>query len=295
MYATTESSRFRFTSNFARGASSISARGPLTDDQIRTVAPSVFADEAHDSRSKRYAYIPTIDVLQGLRREGFEVFSATQARTRIEGRGEHTKHMLRLRHVSQLSRADADSTPELVLLNSHDGSSSYQLMGGVFRMVCANGLIVPDGTCQTVKVQHSGQVRDKVTEGAYEVLDGLTRVIDSRDGMRALTLSTDEQRLFANAAAQIRFEPGEGEQAPVTADQVNRPRRHADAGADLWTTFNRVQENVTKGGLRGTTVDANGRRHHRATRAVTGIDQDVRLNRALWTLAEEMRKLKTAA
>jgi hypothetical protein len=30
------------------------------------------------------------------------------------------------------------------------------------------------------------------------------------------------------------------------------------------------------------------------TRAVTGIDSDIRLNRALWLLAEQMKKLKTA-
>jgi len=53
-----------------------------------------------------------------------------------------------------------------------------------------------------------------------------------------------------------------------------------------------VQENVIRGGMRGQSVDANGRRQVRAVRAVTGIDQDVKLNRALWTLAEEMRRLK---
>jgi hypothetical protein len=181
-----------------------------------------------------------------------------------------------------------------VLVNSHDGSSSYQMMGGMYRLACNNGLMVPDGIVQTIKVQHTGKILDRVTEGAYEVLDGLTRVVESREGMRALTLSTDEQRVFANAAAMIRFDPAEGQEAPVTPDQVNRPRRQADIGADLWTTFNRVQENVIKGGLRGVTIDENGRRHRRATRAVTGIDQDVRLNRALWTLAEEMRKIKSA-
>lgn len=289
MYATARASSFRYTSNFARGATSISGLGPLSDDQIRQAAPSVFAEEAHDSRSARYAYIPTAEVLRGLRAEGFEVFSATQARTRIEDRREHTKHMLRLRHASQLARADADSAPEIVLLNSHDGSSSYQLIGGVFRYVCANGLIVPDGVCQTVKVQHSGQVRDKVTEGAFEVLDGLTRVIDSRDSMRAVSLSDDESRVFAAAALQLRYD--DDKPAPIDPAQVLRPRRLEDRAPDLWTTFNRTQENLVRGGLRGRA--ANGARQ--STRAVTGIDQDVKLNRALWTLAEEMRKLKVAA
>jgi len=31
---------------------------PLSDDQIRAVAPSIFADAPHESRSERYSYIP---------------------------------------------------------------------------------------------------------------------------------------------------------------------------------------------------------------------------------------------
>lgn len=281
MYAT-PSTHFN-TAGFAQNG-----RGPLSIDQIRRAAPSVFAEEAHQSRSERYAYIATAEVLQGLQREGFEVFQARQARTRLADRTEHTKHMLRLRHASQIGRAAAvgDSVAEIVLLNSHDGSSSYQMMGGMYRFICSNGMTVPDGIAQTVKVQHSGQVRDKVISGAFEVLDGLTRVIESRDSMRALALSTDEARIFASAALQLRYDGDTP--PPVTADQVLRPRRMEDRAPDLWTTFNRTQENLIRGGLQGR--NANGQRQ--ATRAVTGIDQDVKLNRALWTLAEEMRKLK---
>lgn len=274
---------------FARSTSMVAQR-PLTESEIRSVAPSVFAEAAHDSRSARYSYIPTSTILHGLQREGFEVFSARQSRTRQADKAEHTKHLLRLRHRSHLGTAadSSDSVPEILLLNSHDGTSSYQMMGGMFRFICANGMVVPDGVCQTIKVQHSGQVQDRVTEGAFEVLDGLTRVIESRDEMRALTLNDGEQRAFSAAAAMLRFDAETAAAAPVTADQVNRPRRADDRAGDLWTTFNRVQENVIRGGLRGRA--ANGARQ--STRAVTGIDQDVKLNRALWTLAEEMRKLK---
>jgi hypothetical protein len=263
---------------------------PLTDEEIRRAAPSVFAEAAHDSRSERYAYIPTSQVLEGLRREGFEVFSARQAIARLPDRREHTKHLLRLRHRSQVARGPVvgDSASEILLLNSHDGTSSYQMLGGVFRFVCANGMVVPDGVCQTVRVPHTGRVAERVTAGAFEVLDGLTRVVESRDSMRAITLDEGEQRAFARAALMLRFDAESEAAAPVTADQVNRPRRMDDRAGDLWTTFNRVQENVVRGGLRGRS--ANGARQ--STRAVTGIDQDVKLNRALWTLAEEMRKLK---
>lgn len=278
--------------DFTRGARILRAPEPLSEEQIRRAAPSVFADAAHDSRSARYAYIATAEILAGLSREGFKVYSAQQSRTRDADRTGHTKHLLRLRHESMRALTVGDSAPEIVLINSHDGSSAYQMSGGMFRLACSNGLMVPDGVCQSIKVQHTGRILDKVTAGAFEVLDGLTRVIDSRDSMRALSLNDGEQRAFAHAAALLRFEPAEGETVPVTPEQINRPRRADDRAPDLWTTFNRVQENVIRGGLRGQTIDATGRRQHRQTRAVTGIDQDVRLNRALWTLAEEMRKLK---
>jgi hypothetical protein len=278
--------------DFTIGAAIRRQQQPLTFDQIKRAAPSAFAEEAHDSRSARYAYVPTFEILTGLEREGFQVYSATQSRTRTEDKRSHTKHLLRLRHRSMQALAVGDSAPEIVLVNSHDGSSSYQMMGGMYRLACNNGLMVPEGVCQTIKVQHSGKISDRVTAGAFEVLDGLTRVIESRDDMRALTLNDGEQRAFANAAAMLRFDPAEGEALPVQPEQVNRARRTEDRAPDLWTTFNRVQENVVRGGLRGVTVDQNGRRHHRQTRAVTGIDQDVKLNRALWTLAEEMRRLK---
>lgn len=288
MYA---SPAFRFSQSHG-----MQARRALSDDEIRAVAPSVFAEDKHESRSARYAYVPTADILQGLRREGFEVFSARQAVTRIDGRQGHAKHLLRLRHASQIERAAVvgDSVPEILLLNSHDGTSSYQMMGGMFRFVCSNGMVVADGACQTVRVPHSGKIADKVTAGAFEVLEGLARVVDHRDEMRGLTLSAPEQSAFANAALMLRFEPAaedEAPAAPVTPDQVNRPRRMADTAPDLWTTFNRVQENVIRGGLRGR--NANGGRM--STRAVTGIDQGVKLNRALWTLAEEMKRLKSAS
>jgi hypothetical protein len=48
-----------------------------------------------------------------------------------------------------------------------------------------------------------------------------------------------------------------------------------------------VQENLMKGGLAGRTAQGRSNR----TRAVNGIDGDVKLNRALWVMAENMLEL----
>jgi hypothetical protein len=108
--------------------------------------------------------------------------------------------------------------------------------------------------------------------------------------MKALELEAPEQQAFARAALALRFGERSEDQppAPVTAEQLNEPRRADDVGASLWTTFQRVQENTLQGGQPGRS--AQGRRMQ--TRPVASIDRGVSLNRALWMLAEEMRKLK---
>jgi hypothetical protein len=272
---------------FANSTRVLRADIPLSEEQMRSCAPSIFAAGKHVSRSERYTYIPTIDVLRGLQREGFEPFMVAQGRSRVEGRSDYTKHMIRLRHAAQVrARAEAN---EIILINSHDGASSYQMLAGVFRFVCCNGLVC--GTvANDIRVPHKGNVQNDVIEGAFRVLEDFRGVDDSVQAMKALALQPEEQQAFATAALALRYgDRTEGQPpAPVGAAQLNEPRRVEDTGASLWSTFQRVQENALRGGLPGRTVQ--GRRMH--TREVASIDRGVGLNRALWVLAEEMRRLK---
>ena len=254
---------------------------PLSDTQIIKAAPSVFAESAHESRSSRYAYIPTSDVLNGLRREGFQPFMACQARTRTEGKQEYTKHMLRLRHQSQIN---GDTANEIILVNSHDGTSSYQMLAGCYRFVCENGLISGE-TVEDFRVRHSGNVVGNVIEGAFRVLDEFKQVDSSKETMQGIILKPRQQAVLASAALQLRYDPGEN--VPIEPQQLNQARRMDDRGADLWRTFNRVQENLMQGGLQG--HNANGGRS--TTRRVSSVSENIRLNRALWTLADEMAKM----
>jgi hypothetical protein len=117
---------------FARNTRVMRGDQPLSEDQMRAAAPSIFAEGKHASRSERYTYIPTIDVLRGLRKEGFEPFMVAQGASRVEGKAEFTKHMIRMRHAGQVqTRPEAN---EIILINSHDGASSYQMLAGMFRL-----------------------------------------------------------------------------------------------------------------------------------------------------------------
>lgn len=273
----------QLASRFAPRSPILRADRPLSDDQIRSVVPSIFAETPHESRSERYSYIPTASVLAELRSEGFQPFMVCQTRVRHEDRREYTKHMLRLRHASQINGTEAN---EIILLNSHDGTSSYQMLAGMFRFVCHNGLVCGD-TLADVRVPHKGNVAQQVIEGAYEVLKGFERVQESRNAMRIITLDEGEQDVLARSALALKYDAPD-KVTPVTEAQVLTPRRFDDRGSDLWSTFNRIQENLVKGGLNGRSAQGRCQR----TRPVQGIDQNLRLNRALWMLAEGMRQLK---
>lgn len=266
-------------------ANQLRTERPLTDEQLRRIAPSIFAEAAHESRSARYTYIPTIDVVSALRREGFEPFMVAQSRARDVSRREFTRHMLRLRHAGAVVSKVGDEIPEVVLINSHDGTSSYQMVAGLFRLICTNGLMV-GSSMDEIRVHHTGDVVGRVIEGAYTVVEEFGRVQAQADSMKAIALTDGEQRAFGQAALVAKY--GEQPAYPVTVDQVLQPRRSDDNGADLWRVFNRTQENLVRGGLRSRS--ATGRRQR--TREVAGITQNVQLNRALWTLAEALKQHK---
>ena len=250
---------------------------PLSNDEIRAIAPSAFAPTAHTSRSARYAYIPTGDVIDGLRANGFLPVFAKQGAT------------AEVREVGQ-------TFPEIVLVNSHDGTSAYNIMAGMFRLVCLNGMVIADRTDGALKVHHKGDVVHQVIEGSYTVLEESKRALSAAGAWAGVTLNRDERMAMAEAAHVLRFADAEGEtDTPIQAAQLLSTRRHDDTGADLWRTFNVVQENVIRGGLTAIGRDAAGRRRRTTTREVKGIDQDVRLNKALWVLGERMAAIKAAA
>ena len=279
----------RLASSFNNG-NQIRSANPLSDDQIMRVAPSIFARSAHESRSSRYTYVPTSEVLRGLRAEGFMPYMAAQSRARDVSKREFTRHMLRLRRQIGEAVVGAE-VPEIILVNSHDGTSSYQMLAGLFRFVCSNGMVTPVGTADEIRVHHKGDIVGRVIEGAYEVVKEFGRVQESADNMKLVTLNEGDRLQFARAALVAKYGETETGTQPITETQVLLPRRAADVGTDLWRTFNVVQENLIRGGIESRS--ANGRRT--STRQVTGISQNVQLNRNLWTLADAMKQLKAAA
>ncbi|HEY6642882.1 DUF932 domain-containing protein [Povalibacter sp.] len=249
----------------------------LSMEDVRERAPAVFASSPHARMSGRYTFIQTERVLSGLMQAGFVAVDARQARSR---RGDvlHVRHLVRLRRQTETVEIDG-SVPEVLFLNSHDGSSAYELRVGLFRFVCTNGLIVSTEMCPAIRVPHRRDVVDEAIAGAIQLSSRFDELGRAVERMQRRVLREEEQVSFAERALVLRFGGLEG--AGLAPSAVLMPRRPEDAGNDLWRTFNRVQENVLRGGL--SRRSSSGRLVR--TRRIQSIKEDVRLNGALWDAA----------
>lgn len=284
-------SMIRNGSIYAQTARFDSQARALTEDELRTMAPSIFATTAHESRSERFRPIPTIEIVRGLAKEGFSVVGARQAVARDPGKAPFTKHLLRIRRLDNAAHKAGDSVLEMLLKNGNDGSSAYDLMAGMFRVLCLNSLVAQTSTIDTVKVRHSGDVMGKVIEGTYRVVQEAEQLLAAPADWGRLQLTADHRNAFAQAAHVLRFGDAEGNvTTPIQPAALLAPRRYEDRANDLWTTFNVVQENVVRGGLTGFGRNVNNQMRRTTTRQIKGIDQDVKLNKALWVLAEALKK-----
>ena len=253
----------------------------LSNDQLYSAAPSVFATSAFEM-SERYQQIPTIDVVEMFRREGFFPVAAFQSSSRIDERRNFTKHVVRFRQANDLA-AYYSEVGEIVLVNGHDGSSAYQVMAGLFRMVCSNGMICRSDDMGTVSVRHAGggDFKDRIMDATFKVVEGLPKATASVERFKALPAPRAVQVAYAESAIAIAEKPH------VTAEQILTVRRPEDRSPNVWNTFQIVQENLVKSGLRVRTPD--GKRQK--TRPIKSVDGDLRINKGLWMLTEKLAEI----
>jgi Domain of unknown function (DUF932) len=252
----------------------------LSLDAVRQRAPAVFALSPHERLSDKYAFIPTERVLSGLMRAGFVPVEARQAMTRRTS-PLHARHVVRLRRRFETVQLK-DAIPEVVFLNSHDGTSAYQLRMGIFRVVCTNGLIVSRGAFPTHCVSHRGNVVDDVIAGALEISERFGSLAGEVERMERRHLFKDEQLRFAERALALRY--ADPVQRGIQPPQLLTCRRTEDLGDDLWSTLNKVQENLLGGGLHRWSPRGRLTR----TRRITSIREGVRVNSQLWDLAAQV-------
>lgn len=246
------------------------------EEYLRQFAPAAFAKDPEEGTvSSRYTFLPTTDILEILQDEGWVAWKAQQVRARTRSK-EHAKHLIRLRHedLGTEKFGVGDSFPEMLLINAHNGLGGYTLQGGIFRMVCSNGLVVSEADFGKVQIRHIGFKPEQVQEASRNLVMNSSKIADTIGAWQNIELSDRSRKDFFTDAAKLRFEdPDEG-----IIRNISRPRRQEDMKNDLWTCFNVSQENLIRGGFLNETT-------RRQVRKITSIQKDVTLNSELWDLS----------
>jgi hypothetical protein len=242
------------------------------------------------NRTNKYQPITTQYLIDLLVENGFEVRNVQASRVRQSSKDGFQRHIVRVGHPDFQLSLDG-LTPEIVIINSHDGSSSLRIMLGLYRMVCANGLIA--GTSYSdYRVRHIGNnVESKVLQSLHAVQDQLPKLVEQIQRFQSLRLDTTQEKLFAQYVADYMLKDKTDIYKVYADSLVETIRRDADAHDDLFTILNRVQENAMHGTLvydQLKYIDAGFEIKTKRLRPIRAIDKQVKLNQFIWEVAEKM-------
>jgi hypothetical protein len=176
--------------------------------------------------------------------------------------------------------------PEIVLTNAHDRTSAFDLRAGLYELVCSNGLIVAREEYGHSKVRHVGYTDEKVVKALDLVVSTLPKVLETRSDWQQIVLNPAEAELYAQTALKVR---DTHETHVIHPREVLYPRHYEQRENTLWNVYNRVQENIIKGGVRQVNTETH---QSRRTRPVTNIGNNTKINTLLWELTEGFAALK---
>jgi hypothetical protein len=245
---------------------------------IAASAPAAQTLHASPDRSERYAHVNTMEVINALKSEGFYVDRAHLTKQRKNSNRDplFAKHQIVLRNET-LGVYDGVQ-PEFLITNAHNGTSSVEEMAGAYRFICGNGLIIGT-TFAHERIRHSGQAAQIAIDRAIRMSRNTAKWLKQVEEWKQIDLTQGQRKEFARLASVLRY----GDPNRFQVEDLLQVRRAEDDRGDLWTTYNRVQENAMKGGFQG--LAATGRRA--TARPLTEIAKSSAFNADLWNLAEE--------
>ena len=253
----------------------------LTREQIKEKVPSIFGYKA-ETMSDKYVFTPTHEVIDSMEKVGW--YPTNISGVRPSKKDINTvKHVIRFADSQNRIKSLEGIVPEIAIINSHNGSSPLSAHLGFFRMVCANGLMVGTSISE-MKWRHKKMDYAEIKEFLVHALAEFSQQTALVPKYQSINLSEKEKFQFAEQTINmvwngVMFEP----------EKVLIPRRSFDNKNDLFSVFNVIQENVTKGGIRYNLGDSRKNRFH-TTKSIRNITKDVNINLTLWAMMDNFYK-----
>ena len=254
----------------------------LSQDEIKRLAPSVFTKTAFDELSSKYTHIPTSRVIEDMEKLGFFVTECKEIKARK--RVGFQKHLLIFRNPDiVINGEDGDEIhPQILIGNSHDGTSSFTFQSGLFRVICSNGLVVSTQDFDKMRIRHMNYTFEELQEKIKFMVEQLPLTVESMNRMKSTQLTKTQSEELAKRSLTTRFENVDINSLNINIDELLKPQRPEDNANDLFTVFNRIQEKI----LNGDFMYISGVKVRKA-RKVKNFQQDIKINARLYEIASE--------
>lgn len=252
----------------------------LTLEAAAKKAPAIMATKPADYINlKRYNFVPTTEIIEKMADQGWLLTDAKQSKTNVDLRRDYGVHIVQFQHPDFFikdSTGNVEGRPTVLFTNSHDGSRPISSDLGIFRLVCSNGLVIKSKDFGGFRERHTKLTNDGVKQLLDEKIGLMGDAVKNINRWNGVEMKAIDMKKFATDALILRIgEDRQPEEHEIYG--ILNARRDADSANTLWHVYNRVQENLIKGGF-----DIGNRQ----ARAITNPLQDMKLNQGLWQLAE---------
>ena len=262
-------------------------------EELKEIAPSIFTKKGSDKTSSKYTHIPTDRVIKDLELLGWGVVDAKEVNAR-QDKG-YQKHLVVFRNPDvsinkKSTNVDGEVFedivfPQILVTNSHDGKNSFKFLAGLYRMVCENGLVIADQQFEDYTIRHMGYDFEALQGVIKDMISNLDLTVESMNNMRKIELYENQQFEFAKKLLDIRVEGTDNLYREEQIGDILVPQRKEDFGDDLWSVFNRVQENIVEGNFKYYNAKTLGT--ERQARPIKNFKQDMDVNKKLFSAALE--------
>jgi hypothetical protein len=243
-----------------------------------TLPQAAYATHAAPNVSSKYVFLPTGPLLEALDGE-FEVYSASQKRTRKAGMEAFAAHEIVLRPRG-LELALGEIFPQVILKNAHNGGGALGFRVSAEIPWCLNGASRAAQDIGDIRIRHSGKAdTGTIIDGTCRVLEKSTEWAHTLTGWQAIPLSLPDRLELAERALELRYPKHDAPIEPPLALTV-RFKEDYELRETLFGAFNAIQGNLNQHGL-----PLKGKKG-RSIRAKTG-DSFHAFNEELALLAEE--------
>ena len=251
--------------------------------------------------SERFNNITTSDVMSTLKTLEWEPYSMKAVKSRNMERRPYAKHLVMLKRPNE-NLTSGSISPRINLRNANDGTASFEIFAGFYRMICSNGLMVGFHYA-TSKIRHSlalDKLQGAVEEAVKTTENQFTRATSQIESWQNIRLTENQRLNFSEYAVNLRWGGlliKNNTTYEVQTEMRERAksllqiRRSEDNSPSLWETFNVIQENVMNGGfLINSPRMFRGNIQMRSVRSrrLGNIAESVKINRLLWDGAEKI-------